>query len=163
MRIEASALLAGSPDECFAIMSDPDFQEAKIEHTGAIDGSTTVEVVAERTTIHTERAFPTASLPDVVRRLAGGRLVVVETQTWDPRAQDGARIGLVELHVIGQPLILTGRLALLRDPQGARSSVAGDLKARIPLIGGRFEAAAAPIITAGANAEYELLAQWLTH
>lgn len=161
MRIEASALLPGTPDECFAIMSDPDFQNAKIEFTGALDGSTTVDTSGDRTTIHTQRSFPTEGLPDVVRRLTGHHLVVVETQVWAAPGRDGGRIGQVELHVVSQPLVLTGTLSLAIAPTGARSSVEGNLKARVPLIGGRFESAAAPIITAGANAEYELLTQWL--
>lgn len=143
-------------------MSDPDFQRAKIEHTGAVDGSTTISTSGERTTIWTERAFPTDSLPEMVRRLTGVKLVVVENQMWGPPATDGSRMGRVELHVVGQPLVLTGRLALGIHEEWTVSSVEGVLKARVPLIGARFETAAAPIIRAGAQAEYELLAEWLT-
>lgn len=163
MRIEASALLPGTPLACFTIMVDPRFQEEKIEHTGAIDGSSTISRAGDETIIRTERAFSTDGLPDVVQRLAGRRLVVVESQVWSPPHPDGGRAGRVELHIVHQPLVLTGALALRMAPDGTFSSVAGELKARVPLIGGKFESAAAPIVRAGANAEYELLATWLHH
>ena len=54
------------------------------------------------------------------------------------------------------PVALTGTIDLTPSAKGATQEVRADLKAKVPLIGGTIEKAAAPAILAGIDAVAEM-------
>jgi Protein of unknown function (DUF2505) len=161
MKISAILDYAATPSEVFAMLSDEDFQARKCIATGALSHSVSVSAQGDRTVIVSNRDLPTDGFPDFVKRLVGTTLAITETQDWGPAGPGGARQGRLTVNIAGAPIDLAGTLSLAPDGQGSVESVEGDLKATIPLIGGKIEKSAAPAIESAIRAERETGQAWL--
>ena len=161
MKIARTIDYAATPDEVFAVLADPAFQEAKCAATAALSYTASVEAKGDQTVITTERVLPSDGLPDFAKSLVGQTLKVLERQTWGPAGGDGSRSGTVEMTVSGAPLALKGTLALGPGGPGSVEKLDADLKASIPLIGGKIEKAAAPPIEDAIRIESKTAAEWL--
>jgi hypothetical protein len=162
MKIEKKLEYSAGPREVFAVLSDPAFQEAKCVATHAIRHTSSVSTQGDRTVITTERVLPSNGLPDFARNLVGETLTVSETQDWGPAADDGSRKGTVRMAVTGAPLALSGRLSLTPGGAGSLEILDSELKAKVPLIGGKIEKAAAPPIEAAIDIEHTVAQEWLS-
>lgn len=161
MKFTHRAEYPARPDAVFAVMSDQEFQDAKCDAT--TDGSWSADVTtrADRTVITTERHLPTDGLPDVAKSFVGATLTVVEVQTWGPPDEDGGRVADLNLHVKGAPMTLRGWIRLSPTDSGSVHELEAELRAGVPLIGGRLEKAAAEPLTTAADIETRLLHQRL--
>ena len=161
MKIAKSIEYAATPLEVFAVLSDVKFQEAKCAATAAVKHSAGVETVGDHTVITTERILPSDGLPDFAKSMVGPTLKVTETQDWGPAGADGSRRGTVSMAVAGAPIALTGTLALAPAGAGAVEQLDAELKAKVPLIGGKIEKAAAPPIEEAIDIEATTAREWL--
>lgn len=161
MRIAKTVEYPATPEQVFAVLADPAFQEAKCAATAAVKHKASVDPDAGRTVIRTERILPSDDLPDFARSMVGPTLKVVETQEWGPAAADGSREGTVRMEVAGAPITLTGSLSLSPRGTGAVETVDAELKARMPLIGGKIEKAAAGPIEEAIDVEAATAREWL--
>ena len=105
--------------------------------------------------------MPTDKLPDFVKSFVGKELHLTETSDWGPAAADGSRKGRLTVTVGGAPITLDATLSLAPSGQGSRELVEGDLTAKVPLLGGKIEQAAAPAIEAAIHVERSTGATWL--
>jgi uncharacterized protein YndB with AHSA1/START domain len=150
------------PAAVFAMLTDPAFQERKLAATGALEHDVTIEARADGgAVVRSRRTMPTDEVPDLVRNLVGQTLTVVQVEDWGPPAADGGRAGTVTVDVSGAPVRLTGTLRLAPAAAGTVESIAGDLKARVPLVGGRIEKAAEPAIRLAIEVEEREGRVWL--
>ena len=161
MRIRATIEYAATPAEVFAMLADRDFQDAKAKATGALEHEVSVTAKGEHTVIVSKRTMPTDDFPDFVKSMVGATLPVTETHDWGPAAGDGSRRGTITVAVGNLPVGLDGTLTLGPGGEGTTQAVDGDLKARIPLIGGKVEKAAAPAIEAAIDIERTTGRAWL--
>lgn len=161
MKISATFDYAATPHDVFAMLVDEDFQARKCVATGALSHSVSVRAEGDRTVIVSSRELPTDGFPDFVKSLVGATLAVTETQDWGPASPDGTRQGRLSVDIAGAPIDLAGTLTLAPAGKGSVESVDGDLRARIPLIGGKIEKAAAPAIESAIRAERETGHAWL--
>ncbi|MGG5260807.1 DUF2505 domain-containing protein [Phycicoccus avicenniae] len=158
MRLTRREQLPATPEEVYAVLTDPAFQEAKCAATtegGAYTAEVTPGAVGDR--VHTSRELPADGLPDVARSFVGATLTVVEDYVWGAPAADGSREASVDLHVKGAPLTLKGTLRIVPDGAGSAEVLDAELKANVPFVGGKIEKAAAEPINAAIGVEVELL------
>ena len=73
----------------------------------------------------------------------------------------GRRNGTVVVEIKGAPVRLTGSLRWRPKAAARAERVDGDLKASIPLVGGKVEKAAEPAIRAAITKEQEIGIEWL--
>jgi Protein of unknown function (DUF2505) len=161
MKISSTVEYAATPEAVFAMLSNEDFQARKCVATGARRHSVSISAQGDRTVIVSSRDLPTDDFPDFVKRMVGATLAIRETQDWGPPGTDGARQGLLTVDIAGAPIDLAGTLSLAPGGQGTVETVEGDLKAGIPLIGGKIENAAAPAIRSAIRVEKETGQAWL--
>ena len=161
MKIAKTIEYAATPEEVFAVLSDVKFQEAKCAATAAIKYSADVKTVGDHTVIATDRILRSDGLPDFARSMVGETLKVTETQDWGPPAADGSRRGTVEMAVAGAPIALKGTLAIAPGGPGTVERVDAELKAKVPLIGGKIEKAASPPIEEALDIEAQTAQEWL--
>ncbi|MFW5474618.1 DUF2505 domain-containing protein [Knoellia sp. CPCC 206450] len=157
MKFTHRAEYPAAPDVVFAQMCEQEFQDAKCDATTTGTWKAGVSSTGDRTVISTERVLPTDGLPDIARSFVGETLTVVEVQTWGPAAADGTRTGDLNLHVKGAPMTLKGAVRLSPSASGTVHELAGELKAGVPLIGGKLEKAAADPLLHAARTETDLL------
>jgi Protein of unknown function (DUF2505) len=161
MRIRDTLDYAAKPERVFAMLSDQAFQERKAAATGALSHSVSITARGADTVIVSKRAMPTDQLPDFVKSFVGKELHLTETSTWGAAAADGSRRGRLIVTVGGAPITLDASLTLTPLGEGSRELVEGELKAKVPLLGGKIEQAAAPAIEAAINVERTTGADWL--
>ncbi|MFI7586683.1 DUF2505 domain-containing protein [Spongisporangium articulatum] len=163
MRVTALIRYAAEPGDVFAMLTDRDFQDRKLRATGATTWSVEVTPGASGgTTVRTTRELPTDEVPDAFRSLVGSSLTVVQTEEWGAPAADGSRSGKLTVQVPGAPLGVNGTVSLKPAAGGTEEVVEGDLKAKVPLIGGRIEKAAEPAIRMAIDVEERIGHAWLT-
>jgi hypothetical protein len=163
VRLTKREELAATVDEVHALLVDRAFQEAKCAATTA-NGVYTVEVGGgpDGQRVHTERQLPSDGLPDMARSFVGDHLRVIEVLDWGAPTADGSRTAMVGIHVKGAPLTLKGTVRLQPHSTGTVEVIDAELKANVPLIGGKLERAAAEPIEAAIRIELDLLRTWLT-
>jgi hypothetical protein len=163
VRLKAELRYDADPGTVFAMLTDPAFQERKLAATGALEHEVTVTPASDGGAIVTSRrTMPTDDVPDLVRNLVGRTLTVRQVEEWGPPEADGGRDGEVIVEVSGAPLRLTGDLRLAPDGAGrSLETVAGELKARVPIIGGRIERSAEPAILGAIEVEEREGRAWL--
>jgi hypothetical protein len=124
------------------------------------------------------RRMPVDRVPEMLRSLVKRGITVRETVRWRREAPDGSREGTVTLEILGQPVTMRGSIRLVPASDGSDradsadrsdgdgsggSKLAGgtdghiqaDVKAAIPLFGGKVERAVEPAILAGIKTEVE--------
>ena len=151
MKITTSGDFAATPERLFAVLADQSFQDGAASEPGA---SSRVETRGDRTVVTTVRVLPTDRLPDFARTFVGDTLRLTEVQDWGPPAADGSRTGTLKLTIDGAPVTLDGDVTLVPTATGSQQSVRADLRARIPLVGGKVEQAAAPAVKDAIEHEY---------
>ena len=98
-------------------------------------------------------------LPSAARALIKGDLVVERAESWRP---DGAGFaGDTSAVVSGVPGEVKGRFALVDSGAGSTWTTTGEVKVRIPLVGGKIETAIADQVRKLLAAEAQLTADWL--
>lgn len=161
MKISETVDYPATPDVVFAMLTDEQFQARKCVAAGALRYASAVEPVGEGVRIVTKRDLPTEDLPDFAKSLIGRKLAITETYDWGPPAADGSRSGELDVEVAGAPVSLTARVALVPRGAGTQMRIDGDLKASIPLVGGKVERSAAPAVIDGIHQEGRTGRAWL--
>jgi Protein of unknown function (DUF2505) len=162
VRLTTREELDGTVDEVHALLTDQAFQEAKCAAT-TDGGATSVDITrnAGGQRVRTTRELPSDGLPDVAKSFVGDHLTVIEVQDWSGPAADGSRESALDIHVKGAPLTIKGTLRLEPSGAGTAEVLDAELKANVPLIGGRLEKAAAAPINTAIEIETRLLREWL--
>jgi len=161
MRITESFEYAATPERVFAMITDTAFQERKCRATHALRQEVTITPTGAGTSITVLRVMPTDDFPGFVKSMVGAKLPITETVVWQAARDDGSREGRLTLSVGEASIGMTGTTAMSPTPGGTRVDIDGDLKARIPFLGGQIEKAAAPAIVEAIAIEHETGVAWL--
>jgi Protein of unknown function (DUF2505) len=162
VRLSAEIRYPADPSVVFRMMVDPAFQEAKCTATGSVEHEVDVDEHEDGgATIISRRSMPTDQVPDVFRTFLGSAVRLHETQEWQPVAADGTRTGSIVVTIEGIPVRFTGTMVLAADGTGSHEHIDGQLKASVPLIGGRIERAAEPAVLAAIRVEQRTGTAWL--
>lgn len=160
MRISETIEHAATPQEVFAMVTDPAYQELKCQRSGAVQHEVVVEVEADTTIVVTRRTMPTDGFPDFAKGFVGQTVDVVETQRWGEASADGSRQASLEVEISGTPVQFVGGVDLEPSAAGTLQQVDGELKAHVPLLGGRIEKAVAPILIRAVRLEGRVGTEW---
>ena len=161
MRIHDDVRYAGSPLDVAAMLADPGFSDQVSARMGST--AATVDVRGEPAaafTVTTVRTLPTDGFPDIARRFVGDSVDVRQVDDWSAPAGDGTRSGSITVEIVGAPLRLTGTMTLTPDGNGTRQSFDGDLRAGVPLIGGKLERAAEPAVHSAIRQQIAVGTTW---
>lgn len=161
MQLTAQVDYPADPETVYAMLTDRTFLEQVCAATGALSSTVDVAQAGGGATVTTRRDLPTDEVPDFVKRFVGGTLTVVRVDQWNGAREDGSRTGTITVEISGAPVRLTGTLALHGASGRSVEDVVGDLKASVPLVGGKIEKAAEPAIRQGLRTEERLGRQWL--
>jgi hypothetical protein len=150
------------PTTVFSMITDRAFQERKCVATGSLAYEVQVQTYDDDTvSVTTHRTLPSDEVPEFMRRFVGGAVRVVEQGDWQPAEDTGARRGSIVVEMSGIPVRLTGELSLRPFGDGTVYEVDGDLKASVPLIGGKIEKAAESAIRSAIRVEERTGQEWL--
>ncbi|MBE7189494.1 DUF2505 domain-containing protein [Jatrophihabitans endophyticus] len=149
MKINRTLAYDLPPEDARAMSCDPAFQERKCADAGALDWNVRVtERPDGGTTISTRRTLPTTGFPSMLRKLLPAGMVSTEIIDWAATAEpDGTCTATLRVEFHGAPASMHGTIRVSPTAAGGSSiTVDGEFKAGVPLIGGKVEKLAAPII-----------------
>ena len=162
MKIEAAVVFPAEADVVFHMMTDEEYVSRKATRMGALEHDASVQTLPEGgARIRLERTLP-AVVPDFVKPFVGETVDVEQTEEWAPPEPDGSRRGVLSAQISHAPVKLSGTISL--EPNGAHGSIHRvnvDVRARVPLIGGRIEKAIGEVILMAARKEEEVGGEWL--
>jgi uncharacterized protein YndB with AHSA1/START domain len=162
VRLRAEIRYDAEPATVFAMLTDAAFQEHKCAATGALESEVEIERFPDGgATIRTRRTMPTDQIPDFARSFVGSTLDVVQVEDLGAPDADGRRQGSVIVEIKGAPVRFAGSLALDPSPAGTLETLDGDIKASVPLVGGRLERALEPALQAAVRVEQREGTAWL--
>ena len=162
MRISETITYAAPPQTVYAMVTDQTFQERKCVEAGAHRHQAAVSPVGDGARVVTKRDLPADDLPDFAKSIVGPTLSVTETYEWGAAGGDGARAGTLTVEVAGAPVALRSTIRLAPSGGGSVITIDGDLKASIPLFGGKVEKAAAPAVIDAIRSEQRTGTAWLS-
>jgi hypothetical protein len=159
-RIEHRAEFAHGVDEVLAASTDESVLRARLEQIGGtsaalLEHSTTPDGVRFklRQGIEAER------LPQAVRTLHKGDLIVQREQAWH-RSGEGYT-GTAKAAVSGVPGEISARTELTSENGRTVLGTTGEVKVRLPLVGGKLESVVAEQVRKLLEREAEFTAKWL--
>jgi len=162
MKISETITYAAPPETVYAMVTDRAFQERKCVEAGAQRHEASVSPDGDGARVVTKRDLPADDLPDFAKSIVGPKLSVTETYDWGAAAADGSRSGTLTVEVAGAPVAMRGAVRLAATGSGTQITIDGDLKASIPLFGGKVEKAAAPAVIDAIRSEQRTGNAWLS-
>lgn len=162
VRVTADMHYPTDPASVFAMLTNQAFQERKVGEVSKGDWDVRVQHDGDTAVVVSHRILPPEVIPDAFRGMLSSTITVTQTEKWHPATADGSRSGSIDVELSGVPVRLSGVLTLTPSADGGCTErVEGELKAKIPLVGGKVERAAEPAVRAAIDAEGRIGLQWL--
>lgn len=138
-----------------AMLVDPAFWDRVALATGAISSTTTVEGAGDRVTVVTDEEQPVAGVPSFAKKFVGDSARAIKRQVWSGTSST------FEVDTPGKPTSMSGTATLVES--GGRTTLTYDLevKASVPLVGGKLERLVCELTGAGFDTEHEVGEAWL--
>lgn len=156
MRFRRELAYDASPDEVFAMLSDPAFREK----VGAAQEVVSIEVTITPTgggfTLVSDQMQNTAGLPAIAKKIAGDSTQAIVREEWS-----GPDSGSIEITAPGKPTKAVGTVALTASGAGTSYVQELDVTVKVPLIGGKLEKVMADNIDQGLSVEHTVGKAWL--
>lgn len=146
--------------EVFTALSDRDALQARLDAIGGLNARvSSYSREGDRWSFLLRQGVGADKLPGFVRALHSGDLIVEREQTWTKRGEKYT--GTVKATVGAIPGDITARTELSTDGDLTVLRTDGEVKIRIPLVGGRVEGFVAGEVTKLLQQEADFTAQWL--
>ncbi|SFW48724.1 DUF2505 domain-containing protein [Amycolatopsis australiensis] len=160
-RIEHRAEFSADVPAVYAAVAGEDALKARLERLGG-HGAALVSYTptADGVRFELRQGISADKLPQAVRTLHKGDLLVTRTQTW--RASGDGHQGNATVEVGGVPGEIVARTALGAAGGKTVLRTSGEVTVRIPLFGGKLESVIAEQVTKLLEREAEFTAKWLT-
>ena len=139
-------------------MTDPIFLDELMAASGSLRPVVEVSHAGNETTVSIQREFE-GQWPSLVAPLIGDTLVITERRTWQSPTDSGEISGTLEMHVKGQPVSMNGSIRVSPTATGCVARINGEIRARLPLIGGMVENIVLEQLKRGVALEAEVLAE----
>ena len=147
---------AASPDEVYAMLSDPAFRENVAEAQEVVSAEVAVAETAEGFNLTIDQVQRTDGLPSFAKKFAGDTTRAIVVEEWPDRTGGSLRIDAP-----GKPSSISGTVALVPDGAGTTEVVELEIKVKVPLIGGKLEGLLEDQVRAGLDKEHQVGQAWL--
>lgn len=129
----------GTPEQVVALMRNKDFITDVAQHAGA----TSHDVEIDGNVTQLRMSLP---VPGDVAKFVGKDVDLSQRFEWSDPAADGTCTGNVDVTVKGLPISVAAAAVLRPDGATTAGQYDGDLRVKIPLVGGKVEKMVAPFI-----------------
>ena len=143
-------------EQVYTMLSDPDFRDAVCEFQRFPKRNVSITPSGAGMKVKVDQYRPAHEVPSFARRLVGDEINIVQEESWSSPTQ-------AELHVTipGKPGDMLGTVTLTEVDGGVTEVVAVDVKASIPLVGGKIEGLIGDMLGKALRAENKVGRDWL--
>jgi len=144
--------------DVFGMLCDEDFRKQVCEATHARSFEVSVTRKSEGATVRVSR---TMDAPEVAKKFVGDTLEIVQVEEWGEPSADGGRTADLSLDIPGKPGSMRGKIELTASGGTVTESITGDIKVKIPIVGGKLEKEIARGVLAAIEEEGRVGKRWL--
>jgi len=145
-----------SPDEVFAMLSDPAFREQVAEAQEVVSVEVRLTPTDDGFSLVSDQVQNTQGLPAIAKKIAGDTTRALVEEQWGSRTA-----GTVSITAPGKPTSATGAIRLAPDGDGTVEIVELDIRVKVPLVGSKLEKLMADSIEDGYRVEHTVGRAWL--
>jgi hypothetical protein len=156
MRFRHQVSYDASLDEVYAMLSDPSFREASAEAMGVLSADVSVTPKGEGMSVRIDQVQRTEGVPGFAKKIVGETTHALQVEEWSSHAE-----ATIDIQIPGKPTSVHGTLTLTESGGQTTETMAAELRARVPLIGGKLESLLADLIDKGMDKEHEAGVAWL--
>ena len=155
MRLHHELAYDAPPGDVLAMMADPLFWDRVAEATGALSSTATVGTEGETTDVVIDQEQRVAGVPSFAKKFVGDSTRAITTQAWQ-----GTR-ATYTVETPGKPTSISGTAPIAENGTGSTLTYDLDVKASVPLVGGKLEKLVVELTTEGFDKEQVVGAAWL--
>jgi hypothetical protein len=145
-----------SPAEVFEMLADPAFRKKVGEALDVVSADISLERDGDGFRLTNDQVQRTEGLPSFAKKIAGDTTRVIQTEEWSSPTG-----GTLRIDAPGKPTSMAGTIELVPDGAGTVEVVELEIKARVPLVGGKLEGLMAEQVRDGMDTEREVGRAWL--
>jgi hypothetical protein len=146
-----------SPEEVAEMLADRTFREQVCEAMDSLRWDVSVDGAGEGMKVVVDQTQKAAGIPSFAKKFVGDSVQIIQRESWT--SETGADL---ELEIPGKPGHFQGSIRLGVDGEGTVETVAGDLKVKVPMIGGKLEGLIGNLIKSALRAEEKVGRAWLS-
>jgi hypothetical protein len=149
---------AASPAEVQQLLTDRAFRERVCTRLDALSHEVTVTGLGSAAEVLVRQTQAMTGAPAVATRLTGDTVTLEQREVW--RSDTAANLAI---SLPGKPVeFRSGRITLTATPDGGcEQVVGGDLRVRVPLVGGKLESMLCDVLRAAMRRQAEVGDAWL--
>jgi hypothetical protein len=156
-RISVAQHYSSTPEQVFAMLTSENYARTRAEHTGALSVEVLRTEVDDAVTLEVVRQLP-AEVPGFARSFVGDSIGVTEVQVWPTPFGPPATFTAT----FTAPMSVTGTITVTPTADGCRVDTEGEVRASVPLVGGKLEGLAREQFERYLNAELAIAEEWLS-
>jgi len=156
MKVTHTATYDAPAADVYAMITDPDYREHASAATGTLSAEVTVEEAGGGHVVTIDQVQPTEGVPAFAKKFAGDTTRAILVETWSSPAR-----GTLSVETPGRPTEITGTYTLVETGGRTTQTFDGNVKAKVPLIGGKLEGLMAQLFLEGKDKEQAAGAAWL--
>ncbi|MCW2854830.1 MAG: Polyketide cyclase / dehydrase and lipid transport [Marmoricola sp.] len=155
MKLRHELTFDATPDEVIAMVTNPAYWDKVAVATAAISSTATSESSGDTTTVVVDQLQEVVGVPGFAKKFVGDSTRAITTQVWT-----GSSASYV-VETPGKPTSIKGTMSVSAKGSGSVLLYDLDVKASVPLIGGKLESLVAQLFTDGLGKEQSTGAAWL--
>lgn len=155
MKLRHELTYDATPDAVLAMLTDPAYWDRVAEATGAISSEATVTDEGGATRVVVDQEQAVQGVPSFAKKFVGESTRAINTMLWQGLS------AAYDVATPGKPTSMSGTATITARGAGSTLTYDLDVKASVPLIGGKLEKLVVELTTAGFEKEQAVGAAWL--
>jgi hypothetical protein len=145
------------PEEVLKMLADRSFREQVCEAMESTRWDVSIDGAGEGMDVVVDQTQKAAGIPSFAQKFVGNSIQIVQRESWtSDTAAD------LDLEIPGKPGYLKGQIRLAVDGEGTVETVSGDLKVKVPVVGGKLEDLIAGLLRSALRTEEKVGRAWLS-
>ncbi|MFL6156605.1 MAG: DUF2505 domain-containing protein [Marmoricola sp.] len=145
-----------TPEQVYSMLSDPEFRDAVCEFQRFPRREVTITPTASGMDVTVDQHRPATEVPSFARKFVGDELNIVQSESWS-----GPTRASLHVTIPGKPGDMRGTVVLNAVDGGTTEVVEVEVKASIPLVGGKIEGVIGDMLGKALRAENKVGRDWL--
>ena len=156
MRIRHQLKYDASPEDVYAMLSDPAFRQRVCAAMDTVSHDVAVDETDAGMSVRIDMVQHTHGVPGFAKRIVGDQTRIIQSEQWaETRAAD------LQVEIPGKPGHIRGRITLSGDASGTVEAFDGEATVSIPFVGGKLEGVIEKLFLKGMDTEQGVGAAWL--
>ena len=145
-----------APTDVHAMLADPTFREKVCAAMHAVRHDVSIDPSGEGMKVVVDQTQPADGIPSFAMKIVGDEIRIVQREIWS-----NASGSSLVVEIPGKPGDLKGEIALAADGEGTVETVTGDIKVKIPMVGGKLEGLIGDLLKSALKTEQRVGRAWL--